>query len=52
MVVHACNPSTLEAETGGKRVKDQPVLHSEFQASLGYTVLPSLPPRTVPKQNF
>lgn len=31
MVVHALNPSSWEAETGG--VRDEPDLHSEFQAS-------------------
>lgn len=28
MVVHACNPSTLEAEPGGAKVQGQPGLRS------------------------
>ena len=28
-VVHACNPSTWEAETGGSQVRSQPQLLSE-----------------------
>ena len=34
MVVHAFNPSTLEAEAGGSlKVQGQPYLQSEFQNS-------------------
>jgi hypothetical protein len=29
VVVHACNPSTKEAEVGGSRVAGQPGLHME-----------------------
>ena len=29
VVVHACNPSTWEAETGGMQVRGQPQLLSE-----------------------
>jgi hypothetical protein len=36
MVLHACNPSSLEAEVGQSRV--QPGLQSEFEVSLVYTV--------------
>lgn len=33
MVMHACNPSTWEVETGAPR---HPQLHSKFEASFGY----------------
>jgi hypothetical protein len=29
MIVHACNPSTQEAEAGGLQIPDLPGLHSE-----------------------
>jgi hypothetical protein len=29
MMVHACNPSTHEAEAGESRVQGQPALHSK-----------------------
>lgn len=36
-MVHACNPSSWEAEAeGSPRVHGQPGLHSEFTASLKY----------------
>ena len=34
MVVHACNPSTWEAETGGAQVHGQPQLLSEALRNL------------------
>ena len=34
MVVHACNPSTWEAETGGSQVRDQPRQLSEALSNL------------------
>jgi hypothetical protein len=37
-----CNPSIQRAEAGGLRVWDQPVLHREFQASVGYVGKPCL----------
>jgi hypothetical protein len=37
-VAHACNPSTQEAEAEGSQIQGQPILHSEFQVSLGYRV--------------
>jgi hypothetical protein len=40
MLVHICNPSTREAEARGRGVENQPGLHSEFKASLGYIVGP------------
>lgn len=36
MVVHTCNPCTLEVKTVGWRVGGHPWLCSEFQASPGY----------------
>jgi hypothetical protein len=36
MVVHACHPSTREAEAGGIMSSSHPVLLSEFKANLGY----------------
>jgi hypothetical protein len=36
--VHNYNPSTADTEAGGLQVRGQPDLHSEFQASQGYTV--------------
>jgi hypothetical protein len=42
MMVHACNPSTWEAEAEGLRVQSHPKLHSEFEASLSYTAEPYL----------
>jgi hypothetical protein len=41
-VKNACNPSTLEAETGQKWIPGQSVLHSEFEACLGYIARPFL----------
>jgi hypothetical protein len=35
MVVHACNPSTLEAKAGGSEMEVS--LYSKFKASLGHT---------------
>jgi hypothetical protein len=34
MVVHACDPSTQEAETEGLKLWDQPDLHSDFKANV------------------
>ena len=43
MVGHTFNPSPWEAEAGGSlRVRAQPGLQSEFQASLDYIVKPCL----------
>jgi hypothetical protein len=36
MVVHTCNPSTLEAEARSLLVQYKPALHSELQASQDY----------------
>lgn len=36
MLVHACNPSTLEVEAGGPEVQGHLRLHSEFESNLGY----------------
>jgi hypothetical protein len=38
MVVHACNSTTWESESGGSQVQVQSELHSKFKASLGYIV--------------
>jgi hypothetical protein len=37
-MVHACNPSTWEAETRGLQVPGQPGLYSQFKTSLSYWV--------------
>lgn len=34
MVMHSCNPNTLEVEAGGSEVQDLLLIHSEFEASL------------------
>lgn len=34
--VHACNLSTWELEPGGEEAEVHPVLHRQFEASLGY----------------
>lgn len=39
MVAHTYYPDTQEAETGLLKVKCQPELHNENQASLGYTTM-------------
>lgn len=36
LMVHGCNPSTKELETGGLGVVHKPQLHSKFKASVGY----------------
>lgn len=36
MVIDACNPTTLEIQTGGSGVQGQSGLHSEFETRLGY----------------
>lgn len=36
MGVLACNPMTLEVESGGSGVQGHPQLHEEIEASLGY----------------
>ena len=41
-VVHACNPSTWEAEAGGLLSSGQPGLQSEFQDSQGYIEKPCI----------
>jgi hypothetical protein len=41
-VVHICNLSTWEVETGGLRIQGQPVIHNKFQVSLGYIGKPCL----------
>jgi hypothetical protein len=38
MAIQACNPSIQQAEAGGSQVQGQPGVHSQFKASLGYTV--------------
>jgi hypothetical protein len=42
MVVHTCNSSTQEVNTGESQVQIQPRLQNEFKASLDYTVRPCL----------
>jgi hypothetical protein len=42
MVVHTCNPSTLEAEAGGLQVQGQPGLYTKFQAKFGVQGRPYL----------
>jgi hypothetical protein len=37
VVAHTFNPSTLKAEAVDLGIRSQPVLHSEFQVSQGYT---------------
>lgn len=48
MVAHSCKPSTWEAKTRESRVQVQPVIHTEFQASLGYRGKPCLKKQTCP----
>lgn len=36
VLVHACDPDTLEAEPRGSRLEGHPQLHSKFWVSLGY----------------
>jgi hypothetical protein len=48
VVVHACNPSTWEAETGESKAWDQPGLQSKFVANLGKIVRPCLKKSTLP----
>lgn len=51
MVVHNCNLSTQEAETGGlQQVQYKPGLHNEFEASLEYIVRPFL--KNTTKKNY
>lgn len=35
VVGHACSPSTFGVELGGSEVGELPMLHSEFEVSLG-----------------
>lgn len=37
-MVHGCNPSSSEVETGRPGTQGQLQLHSKFKASLGYLV--------------
>jgi hypothetical protein len=41
-VVHTCESRSGEAKVGGLRVRGQPGLHSEFQATLAYIMKPNL----------
>lgn len=36
MIVHVCNPSPWEVDSGEQWVQGHPQLQSEFEASLGY----------------
>lgn len=36
---HDCDSSTWEEQAGGPEIQDQPQLHGEFKASLGYMKL-------------
>lgn len=36
MAAHTYNPDIWEIDTGGPKVKGHPLLHKEFEASLGY----------------
>lgn len=46
MVAYSYKPSIWEAETRESRVRVQPVIHTEFRASLGYRGKPCLKKRT------
>jgi hypothetical protein len=35
-VIHSCNPSIQEMERGESEIQGQLLLHSKFEASLGY----------------
>jgi hypothetical protein len=37
-MAHASDPSTWEADAGRLQVQNQPALHNEFKAILGYIV--------------
>jgi hypothetical protein len=41
-VIHSYNPNPPEIEAGGSGVQSQLGLHSEFQDSMGYIVIPCL----------
>lgn len=41
MLMHACNPTSWEADIGGLKIADHLGLHSEFLGSLCYAVKPS-----------
>jgi short-subunit dehydrogenase involved in D-alanine esterification of teichoic acids len=50
VVMHACNPSTLETEAGGSQVPGKPGLHSEtlslnkYIKLMSIQILQALPP--------